>query len=430
VLVAEDLTSRALTSAGLASLFTLPFLLLSSVVLGAPLAVPAAIGLGYLAVAHALTGRHRRRADLITAVVLVGLVGWLLTFLLAGEGPLSHAGLVAALMAPVFAAAPAFARSVISARKAVPETPGSSLRDTALERVACLDELTPAEQVLVLDADGTVLAATAAARKALRMLPDAFEHHLNSLLEADDLQRLLEALERSINRSGNVELEGDHLAHLYSPTKGGMTPPLRTRATAMLSATFSPCSDGSVAMRLRDHVAVKPAAVSVVEGPIPPSVSKSAKPCILPRCDIGEAVAFALRHSKQKALAKNMALTSTIEPNLAVACDRQIGRRTVSLLIDAALNGSASGSTVEIVVRRLKGVVILRASSEPGAQVSEGSESDDDRFDVTALRSLVERAGGTLVVDRAGNAIALCVRLDLAAERMTEQRMNARAKAQ
>src|SRR5882724_8505272 len=73
--VAEDLTARALAGAGLASLFALPLLLLSSALFGAPLAVPAAIGLGYLAVSHALAPRLHRRADLISAVVLGGLVG-------------------------------------------------------------------------------------------------------------------------------------------------------------------------------------------------------------------------------------------------------------------------------------------------------------------------------------------------------------------
>ena len=40
----DDLTARAVASAGLAALFALPLLLLSSLFLAAPLAVPAAIG--------------------------------------------------------------------------------------------------------------------------------------------------------------------------------------------------------------------------------------------------------------------------------------------------------------------------------------------------------------------------------------------------
>jgi hypothetical protein len=316
----------------------------------------------------------------------------------------------------------------MSARKNAPETHTSTLRDAALEKVACLDELAPMEHVLVLDADGTILAVTAAARKALRLLPDAFEHHLNSLFETDDLPRLLEALTRSGDGSEPVELEVARPLHLHSKRMGGGTQPLQTGAAAMLAATFSPCSDGSVAVRLHDHVPVILAPASILTGAVPaPSVSLSAKRRIQPRCDIGEAMAFALRHSTPKALAKKVALTSAIEPGLAVACDRQAGRRIAGLLVDAALNGSTLGSAVNIVARRLKSVLLLRAASRLG-DVRENSEPDD-RFDVTALRSLVEEAGGTLVVDRDGNEIALSVRLDLAAERLTERRMEERAKA-
>jgi hypothetical protein len=427
----EDLTARALAGAGLASLFALPLLLLSSALFGAPLAVPAAIGLGYLAVSHALAARHRRRADFINAVVLCGLVGWLLIFLLVGEGPLSHAGLVAALLAPIFAAAPAFARSFMSARRVVSETHTSTLRDSALERVACLDELTPMEQVLVIDSNGTVLAATAAARKALWLLPDAFEHHVNSLFEADDLTRVLGALDRCIEGGKPVGLERAPLTHRFSTREGGGggAQPLQTGAAPTLAATFSPCSDGSVAMRLQDEVAVTPAPISTAQEAVPcRAVSQSAKLCTRPRCDIGEAMAFALRHSKPKAKAKSIALTSEIEPSLAIACDKQAGRRTVGLLVDAALSGSPPGSVVTIVARRLKSVVLLRASSKLARDVCESSESDD-RFDITALRLLVEGAGGTLVVDRDGNEIALSVRLDLAPERLAQQRMEERAKA-
>src|SRR5687768_4964460 len=61
-LPAELLTARALAGAGLTALALLPVLMLASLALQAPLAGPAAIALGYLAVAHALAVRRRRRA--------------------------------------------------------------------------------------------------------------------------------------------------------------------------------------------------------------------------------------------------------------------------------------------------------------------------------------------------------------------------------
>ena len=139
-------------------------------------------------------------------------------------------------------------------------------------------------------------------------------------------------------------------------------------------------------------------------------------------------MAFAFRHSKSKAKAKGIPLTLAIEPGLAIVCDRQVGRRIVGLLLDTALNGSTAGSVVDIVARRLKSVVLVRVSSASGAYAGETIESDD-RFDITALRSLVEGAGGTLVVDRDGNEITLSVRLDLAAEPLKDHRMDVCAKA-
>jgi hypothetical protein len=418
VFAAEDLTALALAKAGIASLLALPALLLASLFWGAPLAVPAALCLGYIAVSHAVAAGHRRRADLIGAAVLCGLVGWLLVFLLLREGSLSRGGLAVALMSPLFAAAPAFARSFIVARAAAGQSPYSSLREAALERAACLDELTPSEQVLLLDASGAILATTHSARKAFRMLPDAFEHHLNLLFEAEDLRRLLTALDRCTESSKSVELDGVRPAQLFPATERGALPPPQTGATTSdLSARLSRCADGSIAMRLEER-RVAAAPVSAVEEATSRSIRDAQ-----PRCDVDEAMAFALRHAKSKAGAKNVSLSSVIEPGLVITCDRQVGRRTVGLLIDAALNGSTRGSAVEVVARRLKGVVLVRASSKSGTGARENAESED-RLDIADLRLLVEGAGGTLVVDRDGNEVALSVRLDLAAGRLTKQRMD------
>ena len=416
LLAGEDLTARAVASAGLAALFVLPFLLLSSVVLAAPLAVPAAIGLGYLAVSHAIAARNRRRAALINAFVLCGLVGWLFFFMLAGGGPLSHAGLVAALMAPLFAAAPALAHSLMARRRSRRNSAVSKMRDTALDRVACLDELTPDEQVLVLDAEGTVLAATAAARRGLPLLPDAFEHRLNSIF-ANEVPPLLEVIDRCKARvegadvNLTVDLEGVRPVRL-----GGRAQTLNDshvkRKGRALTATVSPCSDGTFAMRLQERRTIESTAMASEEAN-PCAVTLAAEQVMRPSCDIGEALAFALRHTTPKAEAMQIALTSTIEPDLAAACDRQIGRRVLHLLIESALSGSEGGGTVHVIARRLKGVVLLRVTSEVGTGALGGAETDD-RLDGTALRNLVESAGGTLVVDRVGHDIALSVRLDSA----------------
>ena len=392
-LAAEDPTARALKGAGLASLFALPFLLLGSVVVDAPLAIPPAIGLGYLAVSHALAIEKRRRADIISAAVLGGLVVWLLLFLLLRQEELSHAGLMAALMAPVLAAAPAFARSFIRTGQSVEGAPGVALRNSALERVACVDELTPNEQVLVIDGGGSVLAATAAARKALRMLPDAFEHHLNSIFGGDELISLLDAVDRCTAQRSLVE------ASFSSDARS-------------LVATMSPCSDGAIALRLSERPAIAPRHVAAAE---PSAVKAPKKPRPAPSCDIGEAFAFALRHSGPKAAARKIILTAEIEPGIAVACDRQVGRRVACQLVDIALNGSRAGGRVNVAARKLRSVALVSAASKVGADGCEDEAESDAQLETSTLRAAVEGAGGTLVVRREGHDIALSVRLDLAA---------------
>src|SRR4051812_7538660 len=81
LLPGEDLTIHAFGGAGFAALVFLPLLLIASVIFAAPLAVPAAIGLGYLATSRALATRYRRFAALMNISVLLALVGWLLLYL-------------------------------------------------------------------------------------------------------------------------------------------------------------------------------------------------------------------------------------------------------------------------------------------------------------------------------------------------------------
>ena len=72
----HGLAARSLASVGLGALIGLPLLLLASVALGAPLAGPAAISLGYLATARALVERHMRSAMFWSVAVVLALVAW------------------------------------------------------------------------------------------------------------------------------------------------------------------------------------------------------------------------------------------------------------------------------------------------------------------------------------------------------------------
>ncbi len=314
-----DPTQRALATAGLAALLALPFLLLSSIALAAPLAVPAAIGIGFLAVSQALGARHPRRAAVLNAIVLCSLVGWLVLFLLIGEKALSHAGLTAAMMAPLVAAGPAFARSLIGTPISTPIRVHAELEGTA-------SAFTPG---LGVRAEG------AATRNA------------------------------------------------------DIAPPLEPSCAAMKTFAARPTDEPNVPLRFAG------------------------------RCDIGDAAAFALRHAAPRAEAKGVRLTATTGTDILAACDRQIGRRIFHHLLAGVLNGSKAGDTVRVDVRRLKSVALLRVASEPGDDSGNPHIEPDERLDVGTLRTLVEGAGGTLVVHRRGDDIVLSVRLDLASPKET-----------
>ncbi len=403
----DALAARAIAAAGLAALVGLPFLMLSSLVLGAPLAVPAAIASGYLAISHALASSQPQRAALISGIVLAALVGWLVLYLFSGAAPLSRSGLAAALMTPLFAAAPALARSFLAPRGIAAAGTAPRSRAAARERVACLDELAPSEAVLIADDEGIVLAATRAARERLRLLPDAFEHPLASLFDPSAMPEVVDAVRRCKAHGAPAELmlEGDAAAWTVAPCDGGMVS-LRLASATPAEPHVAPPLPALEAKRLLAASADATAATGGV-------------------CDIGEAVVFGLKRMRPQAEANGIALTSEIAPCLRAACHRQIGRRIAHLLIEHAEGAAAGGGAIRVDARRLKGIVLLRIAFD--SEKEEAAPGDPPKL--AALRALVEEAGGTLVVDRNSGRQVLSVRLDLADVASTKGRTEERVEA-
>jgi len=394
----DALTARAMAGAGLAAILGLPLLLLSSLALGAPLAIPAAIASGYLAISHALASNRPRRAALISGFVLAALVGWLILYLAQGEDSLSRTGLTAALMTPLFAAAPALARSVLGRRG----DDASAARAAALQRVACLDELAPTEAVVIADREGAVLAATQAAKKRLRLLPDTFEQPVASAFDPAGMPDVADALRRCRMRGAPVEMvledagEGETATWVASPFEDGAVS-LRLQATAM-----------RVAAKAADDRR-RPAAEA--------SMSRA--------CDLGEAVAFALRRARPRAAQMGIGIAVACDDALLAACDQQVGRRVAHLAIESALAASGAGGAIRVDARRLKGIVLLRVMSER----ADDAVDDDDASELATLRAVVDDAGGTLVVERNAGRATLSVRLALADVATTMERMERRAEA-
>ncbi len=411
---ADALAARAIASAGLAAVLGLPVLLLFSIALSAPLAVPAAIASGYLVISHALASNKPRCAAFVSGIVLAALVGWLVLYLFAVEEPLSHSGMAVAMMTPLFASAPALARSVIAPRALprpavrVPVMPLS--RATALERAACLDELAPSEAVVIVDREGSVLAATQAARRRLRLLPDAFEHPITSVFEPSEMPGVADALRRCKEHGEPIEI-------------GGIG---RARGREPETWIASPSGGGAASLRFVCGADIEKFAEKSTSTDATAALAATEPP--RRASDIGAAVAFAMRQAGQEVEAKGVEISVEREGDLVAACDLQVGRRIAHLALDAARAGAGAGGTIRIDARRLKGIVLLRVTAERSAEDAEAA-SLGRPFDRTTLQALIEGAGGTLVVDRREDRLVLSVRLDLADVATTRGETEDRAEA-
>lgn len=384
----ESLGTRAIACSGLAALAVLPMLLIASMLSGVPLAVPAAIALGYLASSYALAGDHPRAAAAINGAVFAGLLAWAVSMSVAGEG-VSRVAVAAALLAPFFAAAPAFARLVLA--------PRTDTAARAAERdAACLDRLAPNESVLVVRRDGTLLAATRAARAAFQFA-EGQGGDVNRLFDLADRPKIMEAVARSEPGAAPLEVTMRH------NKDGG-----RGCAATSYAATVASDGNGLVSIRLS---AVKARGGTVVKLVRPGKRVRPAQSDASLASDLSEAVAFAMKRAGAIAEARGVLVTADVEEGIAAKCERQLGRRVAFLMMEAALTQSQPGDALHLTARALKGVALLRlvggSSPTPDIQACEI---------YAVLRRLVDEAGGTLVVDEVGGEVRVSIRLGLARE--------------
>lgn len=381
---ADDILARATAAAGLASLVALPPLLLASVLLSTPFAIPAMVGVGYVPLARAIRSGDGVRGNLLGVIVIGALVTWLTVHLALGGGA-SVMGLAAAMLAPLTAAAPAVMQGILS-RANTARRPSSDLREGALRRLACLEELDPAAAVLMATQDGSVLAASREARRLFRLLPDAFEYDIASFLEPDQCSALISEMERVRCGEGReIEVKTDD---------------------RMLKTGLSRCDDGTVAMRFRATVAAeeKPTA----KAPASPKARGEAP--ALPTCDVAQALTFVLRHAEATAHARAVGLSFDSEASVAASCDERQARRILHSVIDAAIAECWASGHVHVCLRRVRSVVLVRVTCNRNT-LPAGSATAARPAGDAALNAMVEAAGGTLLVDRAGGEGILSVRL-------------------
>jgi hypothetical protein len=191
---------------------------------------------------------------------------------------------------------------------------------------------------------------------------------------------------------------------------------------------FSPGDGHSVSMRFvgERQASAPPSEIDVEDLVVTPN-----KPFVVetwaaptegrPACDLADAIGFGLRYAAARADSERITLDSSVCADAHAACDRQTARRIARHLIESAMDQVPTRGTVRVDARRLKSIVLVRATTEVEPEDEEamaGAKAGDH----ATLRSLVEEAGGTLVVDRAPGRLVLSVRLD-AAEVATAERV-------
>jgi hypothetical protein len=292
---------RSLRGAGLAALLGLPMLLAASLMADAPLAGPAMIASGYLAIASSAASGDDARATLMTAIILSALVAWPFLCFSGGSAELSGASLAAALVAPVFAAAPAVAHIALGARG----IPNSDLRSR------------------------------------LPMPPSRME----------------------------------------------------------LTSVPPPPSRGDTDTRKRGGA----------------TQENNGDPCLT--CDVREALCFAVRRARSRAEAKGMSLEFQSNAEIAAACDRQNLRRILHILTDCAILRAPAGGSISLSARRVRSIVLMQVRSHSSLchlEDHEGNGASGWPERIAEAHALVERVGGTLMLEPENEGFALTVRLDLA----------------
>ncbi len=396
----EGRDARAIAYSGLAALFALPVLLLASVLLGVPLAAPAAIALGYLASSYALASDRPRSAAAINGVVLVGLVVWAAGMLVTGDG-ISRIAVATALVSPLFAAAPALARLLLAPR--TDRATSVAQRDTA-----CLDRLAPKEAVLVVQRDGALLAATRAARATLGLPAEARGADVSRFIALMDRPKLTDAIARCRPGAEPAEI-------IVRGESGGR----RGQATCF-TAQVTADDENVVSIRLTVGDAVRRAKVVTLSRPR--TRKRGSGLAAGPVCEVREAVDFALRHAAPIAEARGVLLFANVEAGVTARCERQIGRRILCLMVECALNGSSGGDVFHLTGRAMKSVTLLRLA---GGRIRDGEQQRGNtgaQEACAALRRLVDEAGGTLVVDESAGEMRVSVRLEPAVAQAQELR--------
>jgi len=165
-----------------------------------------------------------------------------------------------------------------------------------------------------------------------------------------------------------------------------------------------------VAMKLRGSRPLEPSGKRA-RLTLRPAIAAKMVPVPAVGSDVGDAVSYAFDHVVPKAKAKGVKLSLRAEPGLAASCDQRAARRMACLLFEAGVNASVSGDEIGIVARRLRGVILVRTTTSPQRDASNGTTVGPFARCVDELQQLAEAVGGTVMVEEQNGKTTLSLRL-------------------
>ena len=146
-----------------------------------------------------------------------------------------------------------------------------------------------------------------------------------------------------------------------------------------------------------------------------------------PGCDVGEAIAFAVRHAQAKARAKRIRISCENQAEVAAAADRRVSRAILTSLLENAIDCSGPDASMTIAARATKGAALVRISFTADPADAAMAERLQRSLDQTTLPETVDQLGGSLLVEAERATTMAGLRLALPAA-PTPGRMQAASK--
>ncbi|WP_177176889.1 sensor histidine kinase [Faunimonas pinastri] len=144
------------------------------------------------------------------------------------------------------------------------------------------------------------------------------------------------------------------------------------------------------------------------------------------RCNVNEQVDFAFRLLAHEAASRNVRLVQQAEEQVDAGCDERVCRQILLNLVGNAIKFGGRDSTVNVLVRRMKGTVLVQVVDEgPGLSNEDcatvlvpyyrgATDEPGTGLGLSIVNDLVEECGGSIVLKNgADKGLVVSIRLPL-----------------